>query len=79
MQDSLVSLVLIQLRFGVINDTIHAPNERTSIDEVQKLYMVFKKFIKEFLMELLQIVAITFILEEILSYFYTIEREKGER
>jgi succinyl-diaminopimelate desuccinylase len=36
------------VEFGVINDTIHAPNERTSIDEVQKLYMVFKKFIKEF-------------------------------
>ena len=36
------------VEFGVINDTIHAPNERTSIKEVQKLYMVFKKVIKEF-------------------------------
>ena len=36
------------VEFGVINDTIHAPNENTSIKEVQELYMVFKKVIKEF-------------------------------
>ncbi len=29
------------VEFGVINDTIHAPNECTSIDEVEKLYEVF--------------------------------------
>jgi len=29
------------VEFGVINDTIHAPNENTSIDEVRKLYRVF--------------------------------------
>ncbi len=36
------------VEFGVINDTIHAPNERTSINEVQKLYQVFKSVLKEF-------------------------------
>ena len=36
------------VEFGVINDTIHAPNERTSIKEVQNLYKIFKKLIKEF-------------------------------
>ena len=36
------------VEFGVINDTIHAPNERTSIKEVQDLYRVFKLLIKEF-------------------------------
>jgi succinyl-diaminopimelate desuccinylase len=36
------------IEFGVINDTIHAPNERCSIDEVEKLYQVFKKVIKNF-------------------------------
>jgi len=36
------------IEFGVINDTIHAPNERTSIKEVQDLYAVFKEIIKEF-------------------------------
>ena len=36
------------VEFGVINDTIHAPNERTSIKEVQDLYRVFKEVIKEF-------------------------------
>jgi len=36
------------VEFGVINDTIHAPNERTTIKEVQQLYKVFKKVIKEF-------------------------------
>jgi succinyl-diaminopimelate desuccinylase len=32
----------------VINDTIHAPNERTSIAEVEKLYTVFTKLIHNF-------------------------------
>ena len=36
------------VEFGVINDTIHAPNERTSIDEVEKLFETFKSVIKEF-------------------------------
>ena len=36
------------VEFGVINDTIHAPNERTTIDEVNKLFSVFKRVIKEF-------------------------------
>jgi succinyl-diaminopimelate desuccinylase len=33
------------VEFGVKNDRIHAPNERTSIEEVQMLYLVFKKVI----------------------------------
>jgi succinyl-diaminopimelate desuccinylase len=36
------------VEFGVINDTIHAPNERTSIKEVQDLYTVFKDTVKYF-------------------------------
>lgn len=36
------------IEFGVINDTIHAPNERTSISEVQNLYAVFTKLIDNF-------------------------------
>jgi succinyl-diaminopimelate desuccinylase len=36
------------VEFGVINDTIHAPNERTSIDEVEGLYQVFKDLVKNF-------------------------------
>ncbi len=36
------------IEFGVINDTIHAPNERTSIDEVHNLYGVFTKLIQNF-------------------------------
>ena len=36
------------VEFGVINDTIHAPNERTSIDEVKKLTLTFKKLIEDF-------------------------------
>ena len=36
------------IEFGVINDTIHAPNERTSIEEVEKLYEVFKETITYF-------------------------------
>jgi succinyl-diaminopimelate desuccinylase len=36
------------IEFGVINDTIHAPNERTSIAEVEKLYTVFTKLIHNF-------------------------------
>jgi len=33
------------VEFGVINDTIHAVNERTSVSEVEGLYRVFKKLI----------------------------------
>ncbi|MEA1891514.1 MAG: succinyl-diaminopimelate desuccinylase [Campylobacterota bacterium] len=33
------------IEFGVINDTIHAVNERTTVKEVQNLYKVFKKLI----------------------------------
>jgi len=36
------------VEFGVINDTIHAPNECTSIVEVEKLYEVFKDLIHKF-------------------------------
>ena len=36
------------IEFGVINDTIHAPNERTSIAEVQNLYQVFSTLIQRF-------------------------------
>ncbi len=36
------------VEFGVINDTIHAPNERTSISEVKALNSVFNKVLKEF-------------------------------
>jgi len=36
------------VEFGVINDTIHAPNERTSIEEVEKLHRVFSDVIKNF-------------------------------
>ncbi|WP_281950538.1 succinyl-diaminopimelate desuccinylase [Nitrosophilus kaiyonis] len=36
------------VEFGVINDTIHAPNERTNKDEVIKLYKVFKEVLKNF-------------------------------
>lgn len=36
------------IEFGVINDTIHAPNERTSIDEVQKLHRIFARLIEHF-------------------------------
>ena len=36
------------VEFGVINDTIHAPNERTSIEEVEKLCEVFKDMLKQF-------------------------------
>ncbi|MDD3595464.1 succinyl-diaminopimelate desuccinylase [Sulfuricurvum sp.] len=36
------------IEFGVINDTIHAPNERTSIEEVKNLYSVFTKLIDNF-------------------------------
>lgn len=34
------------VEFGVINDTIHAVNERTSSQEVEKLYEVFKNLIE---------------------------------
>ncbi len=36
------------IEFGVKNDTIHAPNERTSIDEVIKLYEVFSDVIRNY-------------------------------
>ncbi len=36
------------VEFGVINDTIHAPNERTSITEVKALNSVFNRILKEF-------------------------------
>jgi succinyl-diaminopimelate desuccinylase len=36
------------VEFGVINDTIHAPNECTSIEEVEKLCEVFKDMVKQF-------------------------------
>jgi len=36
------------IEFGVINDTIHAPNERTSIEEVEKLHRVFSELIQNF-------------------------------
>ena len=34
------------IEFGVKNDTIHAVNERTTVDEVEGLYRVFKKLIQ---------------------------------
>ena len=36
------------VEFGVINDTIHAPNERTSEAEVEALYGVFSRIIETF-------------------------------
>jgi len=36
------------VEFGVINDTIHAPNERTSILEVEQLTEVFKNLLQNF-------------------------------
>ncbi|HQS66324.1 MAG TPA: succinyl-diaminopimelate desuccinylase [Sulfuricurvum sp.] len=36
------------IEFGVINDTIHAPNERTSIREVEQLHRVFSRLIEQF-------------------------------
>jgi len=36
------------IEFGVINDTIHAPNERTSIHEVEQLHRVFGRLIERF-------------------------------
>jgi succinyl-diaminopimelate desuccinylase len=36
------------VEFGVINDTIHAPNERTTIDEVKQLYQVFTDIVARF-------------------------------
>ncbi len=36
------------VEFGVINDTIHAPNERTTLDEVQKLRRVFSHLIENY-------------------------------
>lgn len=36
------------IEFGVINDTIHAPNERTSIVEVESLAKIFSALIQRF-------------------------------
>ena len=36
------------VEFGVVNDTIHAPNEHTPIKEVEGLYSVFKDLVKKF-------------------------------
>ena len=36
------------VEFGVVNDSIHAPNEHTTIDEVEKLYRVFGETILHF-------------------------------
>ena len=36
------------VEFGVMNDTIHAPNERTSIKEVETLFEVFSDIVKNF-------------------------------
>jgi len=36
------------VEFGVINDTIHAPNERTSIVEVRDLHRVFRDVVNTF-------------------------------
>lgn len=36
------------VELGVINDTIHAPNERTTLKEVEDLEKVFKKVIENF-------------------------------
>jgi succinyl-diaminopimelate desuccinylase len=36
------------VEFGVINDTIHAPNERTSVGEVEDLCRVFRRVIERF-------------------------------
>jgi succinyl-diaminopimelate desuccinylase len=36
------------VEFGVINDTIHAPNERTTIDEVKQLHQVFTDIVARF-------------------------------
>ena len=36
------------IEFGVINDRIHAKNERVSISEINKLYEIFKDLIEKF-------------------------------
>ena len=36
------------VEFGVINDTIHAPNECTSIKEVEQLCEVFRILVQNF-------------------------------
>jgi succinyl-diaminopimelate desuccinylase len=36
------------VEFGVINDTIHAPNERTSVKEVEDLAAIFARVIARF-------------------------------
>jgi len=36
------------VEFGVINDTIHAPNERTTALEVENLARIFARVIEKF-------------------------------
>lgn len=36
------------VEFGVVNDTIHAPNERTEVAQVEMLEKVFKEFLRRF-------------------------------
>ncbi len=36
------------VEFGVINDTIHAPNESTTIEEVETLHVIFKDTVAHF-------------------------------
>ncbi len=36
------------VEFGVINDTIHAPNERTTPEEIEKLKYIFDRVIESF-------------------------------
>jgi len=36
------------VEFGVINDTIHAANERTTVEEVEGLYRVFRDLVSRF-------------------------------
>jgi len=36
------------VEFGVINDTIHAPNECTSVEEVEQLFRIFRDIVTHF-------------------------------
>jgi succinyl-diaminopimelate desuccinylase len=36
------------IEFGVINDSIHAPNENTKLEYVEKLSTIFQNVIKKF-------------------------------
>ncbi len=40
------------VEFGVINDTIHAIDERTTVNEVQNLHLIFAKMIKNYSKEM---------------------------